>query len=149
MVLTELTQANRYEALHPLFPAAFRFLATADLHALPDGKTVIDGDKLFAIVSRNGTSQQASKLEAHNGYIDIHVAVSGSDAIGWKPRRECLEPVDSFNDQDDYILYDDQVNAEIPLPEKHIMILYPEDAHAPLLKTKDLFKIVLKIKLQP
>jgi YhcH/YjgK/YiaL family protein len=147
MILDDIKNQDRYKLFHPLFPEAFDFINKNDLLNLTDGKHEIKGDELFAIISRNGNSDPVSKLEAHKKYIDIHFAVNGSDTIGWKALGDCELPVDKFNVDNDYILYNDIDFIKVPLTQNKFMIVYPEDAHAPLLHTKDLFKLVLKIKL--
>ena len=147
MILDDIKNHDKYRVMHPLFSKAFDFINESDLLNLSDGKHEIEGDELFAIVSRNGNSDSVSKLEAHKKYIDIHYAVSGSDTIGWKALGDCISPVGSFNFENDYILYNDNDFIKIPLLQNKFMIVYPEDVHAPLLQTKDLFKLVLKIKL--
>lgn len=147
MILGHLNTCERYEKLHALFPKAFAFLKGTDLAKLPDGKSDIDGDELFAIVSRNSDSENDNKLEAHRKYIDIHYAAQGSDTIGWKPLHACTTAVSEFDVEKDVILFNDGDHTTVSLKEGQFVIVYPEDAHAPLLKTKGLLKIVLKIKL--
>jgi len=147
MILGNIKYRSRYENIHPLFKRGFDFLEQNDLDQLPNGKNEIDGENIFAIVSRNGNSDNASKLEAHKKYIDIHFALRGSDLVGWKPLLNCQLPIGEFNVGDDYILYSDTDFMTLPLPVNYFLIVYPEDAHAPLLQTENLFKIVLKIKL--
>ena len=57
MILSELQNKNRYINLHPLFGKAFAFLEKENLSQLPEGKLEIDGDDLFAIISKKKSNQ--------------------------------------------------------------------------------------------
>ena len=46
MILDRLDNAQRYEAIHPGFRAAFEFLKRSDSANLPDGRHEIDGDRV-------------------------------------------------------------------------------------------------------
>jgi biofilm protein TabA len=98
MILDTLANADRYLALHPLFPRAFEFLRSTDLAALAPGRHVIDGESLFAIVEAcPGRTRAEAKLECHRRYIDIQLVLEGTDEMGWKPLGECRQPVSEFN----------------------------------------------------
>jgi biofilm protein TabA len=98
MILDTLANADRYLALHPLFPRAFEFLRSADLNTLTAGRHVIDGESLFAIVEAcPGRTRAEAKLECHRRYIDIQLVLEGTDEMGWKPLGECHAPVDDYS----------------------------------------------------
>jgi YhcH/YjgK/YiaL family protein len=147
MIIDNFSNANKYFPLHALFERCFDYLRTSQLEDLPSGKVDIDGDNLFAIVSRNGDSINASKLEVHQRYLDIHYVIEGEDSIGWKFLDACTEPIGVFNEKDDYQLFNDSDFHRFSLKASEFAIVYPNDAHAPLLQTKQLFKIVLKVKI--
>ena len=54
MIFDTLANADRYAALHPLFPRAFEFLRATDLKALAPGRYPIEGETLLAIVEAAG-----------------------------------------------------------------------------------------------
>jgi len=148
MILDNLDESEKYTKLHPLFEQAFAFLKQTHFENLPDGKHEIAGQDLFVLISRNGTTEaEDPKLEVHRKYLDIHYAVNGSDEIGWKFLGDCKEPIDTFKIEDDYQLFRDKNYTSIIISENKFLIVYPGDAHSPLIRTKDLFKAVLKIKL--
>jgi biofilm protein TabA len=148
MILDDINNHKRYINNHPLFQQAFDFLVHTNFETLENGKHEINSDNMFAIVSRNGNSiSEDSKMESHRKYIDIHFVVKGSDRIGWKSISDCKGSIGTFNVEDDYILYQEADYLSFNVTENKFLVVYPEDVHAPLLETKDLFKVVLKIKL--
>ena len=65
---------------------AFEYLARTDLSALPLGRTDIEGDDVYVMISEAETrSPEQVKFEAHRRYIDIQLVVRGQEAIGVTP----------------------------------------------------------------
>ncbi len=50
MIYSNLSQSERYAALHPLFPRAFDYIRDTDLYALAPGRYPFIGEDLIAIV---------------------------------------------------------------------------------------------------
>lgn len=147
MILSTLSHDDRYAGMHKLFPQAFEFLKSG-ISSLPDGKTEISGNELFAIISRPGTTEATElKPEAHRKYLDIHYIIEGAEVFGWKNINDVKNPEGAFNEEKDYILYDDQDYKVMLLKKGDFVIVYPEDVHMPGIKTEGLHKVVLKIQL--
>ncbi|HEY3326819.1 MAG TPA: YhcH/YjgK/YiaL family protein [Novimethylophilus sp.] len=146
MILDHLANANRYTTLHALFPCAFEFLTSTDLRALAPGRYPIEGDRLFAIVEAvAGRSREAAKLECHRKYIDIQLVLDGVDEMGWKPVRDCRQPVADYSAERDIRFFRDAPTSWIATPPGAFCIFFPEDAHAPLVGAGSIRKVVLKI----
>lgn len=146
MILSTLDNANGYLSLHPLFARAFEFLRDTDLNALPPGKHVIDGDKLFAIVEHcAGRTRAEAKLECHRRYIDIQLVLAGEDEMGWKPVGECLDPETDYNETRDIRFFNDAPSSWVSTPSGSFCIFFPEDAHAPLVSDGFIRKLVVKV----
>ena len=149
MILDILANAGRYAALHPLFPRAFEFLSGTDLQALPAGHYPIEGERLFAIVEVvAGRSRMEARLERHRKYIDIQLVLAGTDEMGWKPLRDCREPVADYSAEQDIQFFRDAPASWIATPPDAFCIFFPEDAHAPLVSTGNLRKVILKVALE-
>jgi YhcH/YjgK/YiaL family protein len=70
MILDILENAHRYLALHKGFAKAFDFLLRPDLKELPVGKYEIDGDRVYAMVSKNtGRRKENALLETHENTL--------------------------------------------------------------------------------
>jgi YhcH/YjgK/YiaL family protein len=148
MIITELKNFNRFVSLHHLFPKAFEFLNNFDLTNESEGRFPIIDDDMYAIVMNPGTGANKSpKLETHSKYLDIHFIVSGTEVFGWMHAEECINPEGLFDDEKDFLLYEDQAFEKVTLRKNNFVIVYPEDAHVPCVETTDLVKIVLKVKI--
>jgi YhcH/YjgK/YiaL family protein len=146
MILDSLNNAKPYLALHPRFAQVFEFLCTMDLKALAPGKYVIDGDNLFAIVEAcAGRTRAEAKLECHRRYIDIQLVLEGVDEMGWKPVAECMDPATDYDEARDIRFFKDTPSSWIATPPGKFCIFFPEDAHAPLVSSGHIRKVVMKV----
>ena len=148
MVLSPLSQADRYITLHPGFAAAFSFLQRRELDKLPEGRNEIDGQRLYAIVRRTpGNGRANAKLEVHRRYIDIQYCVATGDLIGWKDTATCSNATQPFDEADDFQLFADQPDVWVATPPGTFAIFFPEDAHAPMAGEGLIHKVVVKVAL--
>lgn len=146
MILDVTGKLSQYEAIHLLFPAAAKFLNRPDLKELADGKYEIEGKDLFAIVMRAaGRSADEAKLEVHNDYIDIQVILQGTETMGWKDRATCLAPVAAFDSDKDLQFFDDRPDTWFQVQPGQFALFFPTDAHAPLVATEEIHKVVIKV----
>ena len=146
MIFSNLSQSDRYAALHPLFPRAFEYIRDTDLQALAPGVYQIIEGQLFAIVEHvQSRTRAAAKLEAHRRYIDIQLVLQGSDEMGWKSLADCHDPVDEYREDHDVRFFNDAPASWIVTPPEHFCIFFPEDAHAPLVGSGPICKVVFKI----
>ena len=146
MILDILDNAPRYLALNKGFAKAFEFLRQPDLANLPEVKHTIDGDRVFAIVSKSpGRNKQDAMLEAHEKYIDIQFVVAGTDDMGWRPRATCTQPDADYDPENDVQFFKDEPDAWISTKMGAFVILFPDDPHMPMISSDAVHKIVVKV----
>lgn len=146
MILSTLSQSDRYAALHPLFPRAFDYMRDTDLLALAPGRYPILDKQLFVIVENlPGRTREAAKLECHRRYIDIQLVLEGSDEMGWRPLADCMQPVGDYSEEKDIRFFNDAPASWIATPSGAFCIFFPEDAHAPLVSSGSIRKAIFKI----
>jgi YhcH/YjgK/YiaL family protein len=149
MIFSTLSQSDRYAALHPLFPRAFEYIRNTDLLSLAPGVYHIVGDDLFAIVEHMpGRTRAEAKLECHRRYIDIQLVLEGVDEMGWKSLADCHDPVSDHSVEKDIRFFHDAPATWIAVPPDHFCIFFPEDAHAPLVATGNIRKVIFKIAVE-
>jgi len=150
MILSALSQSDRYAALHPLFQRAFEYIRDTDLYALAPGRYPIVGDDLIAIVERvPGKVREQARLECHRRYIDIQLVLGGIDEMGWKPLAECLNPVSDYSGEKDIQFFHDAPASWVATPPDHFCIFFPDDAHAPLVSRDEVHKVIFKVAVNP
>jgi biofilm protein TabA len=146
MILDRLENAERYAGLHPGFAAAFAWLKSADVGKLEPGRHAIEAERLLVIIGHDeGRGRDRAKLEAHRRYIDIQLALTGRDEIGWRPAATCARVDMPLDVQRDIMFFADQPESWFALTPGSFAIFYPEDAHAPLAGSGEVRKAVFKV----
>lgn len=148
MIIDNLSNAEKYFCIHPLFAKAFRYIASQNLESIEGGKYEIDGDDLRAIVSdKQGmtAAESTAKFECHDKYIDIQLCIRGKEKLGWKPRDTCVEQKGEYNKEKDVVFYNDVPDMFFELTESQFAIFFPEDVHAPMIGDSEIKKMVVKV----
>jgi YhcH/YjgK/YiaL family protein len=146
MILDRLENAERYVRLNPAFAPAFRFLQRADLGQLAAGRHEVDGDRIYAVVARDkGRRRAEAKLEAHRKYIDIQFVVAGNEEMGWTPLASCGAVSVPYNPQKDIEFFGGDPDVWLPVGPGAFAVFFPDDAHAPLVGTGTIHKVIVKV----
>lgn len=148
MIIAKLTDHKRYDALHPLFGKLFEYVATHDLANAPAGRITLDGDNLFINVNDSElVDRDEQKLEVHRKYIDIHIPLSTSEDFGWRHISTLSDSDAPFDEDNDFALYTAPSDKWFTLCPGEFCIVYPEDAHAPIVGSGKIRKLVAKIRI--
>ncbi|MCG6537007.1 MAG: YhcH/YjgK/YiaL family protein, partial [Syntrophales bacterium LBB04] len=127
MILDVLENAHRYLDLNKGFAKAIEFLLRPDLKELPVGRYEIDGDCVYATVSKDfGRKKEDALLEAHEKYIDIQLVLAGTDDMGWKPKSSCKHPSGEYDQKTDMQFFADNPDAWLSTESGSFAILFPE-----------------------
>ena len=148
MIIDSLGGLERYLYLNPRFKKAFDFIRNQNLDELREGRYEIDGDAVYAVV----TNEQAkgfedSKLEVHDSYIDIQVAISGGETFGWRDRSLCGSVAAAYDENKDIAFFPDPADVFFTLESGNMVIFFPHDAHAPMIGEGLIRKMVIKVKV--
>ena len=139
MILDSLENRARYYALNPRLEKAFDYLLSTDLGALPAGRHAIDGDDVFINVMDVDLKRPAdAKLEIHDRYLDIQVLVRGD---------RVTRPLGAFDVQKDIRFYDDVPQTYYEVTPGQFTLLFPEDAHAPMVGEGTIRKVIVKVRV--
>lgn len=146
MIVGNLQNTTPYNELHPDFEKVFNLVKNTDWSKEEFGKIHLDGDRVFIIHSQvNAVEKQV--LEYHKKYIDIHFLICGEETIGWKNTADCKEIKQVFNEEDDFGLFDDEAVKFERLEPNDFAIVFPEDAHAPIIGSGKIHKLIAKIQV--
>lgn len=146
MIFDSLKNCRRYYALNERFERAFDYINTTDLAALEPGIHEVCGREIFVnVMDRELRTPDKAELEVHNKYIDIQVVISGEESFGWSERVACTEPRGEFDAEGDILFYNDRPQTFCTLREGQFTILFPEDAHAPMVGTGRIKKVIVKV----
>ncbi len=114
------------------------------------GRIDVDGDNVWCnVASYTVEAKDEVKYEAHRKYADVQIMVEGEEIIGYSNINDCTITEDFKPDNDIAFMTSDK-GVMIPLRKGYFMALYPEDAHAPCLKSENsdfAQKLVFKVKI--
>jgi YhcH/YjgK/YiaL family protein len=146
MIFDTIANAPQYFTLNPHFEAAFRWLQENPNAAL--GRYEIAGDDCFVMIQNPvGRGKADPLLEAHNEYLDIQITLEGEDEIGWKDRAACSVVKQEYSADNDAALWSEAPEFYLKLAPGTFVILYPQDAHAPVSGEGAMKKAVFKVRV--
>ena len=147
MILDQLSYADLYRHLGPLFAKGFDYLKNL-APDVPLGKYELEGERLFAQVQEYATVPvKDKKWESHRRYYDIQYIMQGLETIYYAP-IDHLTPQTAYNDTKDVMYYLGEENRPILLGTGEFMVLGPQDGHKPGCLVKEpetVRKVVLKV----
>ena len=147
MILDSLNNAERYYALLPALERVVAFMRDTDVASLEVGRHDIDGEHLFVNVSELDLRPlDAAHLEVHNRYVDVQVVLGGEETFGWSERKDCRMAEGEFDAERDILVYSDRPQTHYTVREGQFTLLFPEDAHAPMLGKGRVRKLIFKIE---
>lgn len=154
MIVDHIENWNRY-SLGEAWEKAFRFLESLSPDA-EEKEYSIDGDEIFARVMSYVTKEDtdpSAVLEAHRKYVDVQMALLGSERIAVYPTHS-LSAKGGFVAERDVAFFEYEVPARLQLSMHPgtFALLLPQDAHMPGLFTEskgaEVKKVVVKILLE-
>ncbi len=147
MILAHIEDSERYFSLHPLFKQLFDYVKTHDLSQVPAERITLDGERLFInVADASLKSPEEQVLEVHRRYIDVHFPLSNNEVMGWSPLQGLqTESVNPFNEEDDYAVYAETAQTYLTIRPGEFAIVWPEDAHAPIIGEGKLRKLIAKV----
>lgn len=150
MIYDKRAEIARYFGLSKHLDVAFNFLRSADLAALPVGRTEISGSDVFCnhFTYTTALITPASLFEAHDRYLDLHIVLSGSEQVALAP-VETLNEVE-VREGEDSIMYRGTPEHMLTLDQSRFLLVFPGEGHLPKLSAKtpmNIDKLVLKITL--
>ena len=130
MITDRLANADLYRNLHPRLAAGLDWLRATDLASLPLGKTVIDGEHLFALIQEyTPKPPDVGKFEAHRRYWDVQCVDSGEERMGWVNLAE-VTVSEPHSQERDVAFYTGRGNF-FRVPAGFFAIFGPQDVHMP------------------
>lgn len=149
MILGKISDSERYEILHPCLHTLFKFVRENDLSKFANERIVLDNDILFINMAEPELkSEDEQKLEVHREYIDVHFPLTGDEICGITHISDLTTESDEpFNEEGDYALYSEKAKTYFTAHPGDFYIVFPEDAHAPIIGNGKIKKAIAKVKV--
>lgn len=149
MIIDKIENAHLVKNIGDRIKKSFDYIMQTDLKNLQPGKHEIDGENIFALISKYETKLESEgKLEAHRKYIDVQYVIEGEELVGYTPLggQKVIEPYKEENDIE--FLTGDK--SFIKVSEGMFAIFFPEDVHMPGICVENksaVKKLVIKVKV--
>lgn len=150
MILGSLKNSGVAEKTHPLIKEALDYIKAADYDAIfaSESKIELRGKDLFLFGSEyQGKTREQARVEAHRKYIDIQIAVEGTEQMGWIDVSGCSEELTPYNTEKDVVFYTGPVSTYFTVSPGEFAVFFPEDAHQPSIGEGKMKKIIVKVLL--
>jgi len=148
MIIDSLLGLERYFSIHPKFEKVFQFLRQQSLESLEEGRYEIEGNEVYAMLTdKPGKNVEDAKLEVHDSYIDIQILLRGQETMGYLDRRFCKDEHSHYDEVKDIAFYNDAPEVFFTLEPGNMVIFFPYDAHAPMIGSDAIRKIIVKVKI--
>jgi biofilm protein TabA len=150
MIIDSISNHSLYAGLGPRIARGLEFLANLDLSEFAAGRQEIDGDDVFALFqSTRSVEEEGRFFEAHRSCIDIQFIVSGEETIRVADVKSLTETT-PYDPERDIAFYSLAPGSAARLRPGDFALLFPHDAHLPLLPTESpgpIRKIVVKVRV--
>ena len=149
MIIGSLQDCERIEKLYPAFKQVFSFVKTHNYASLPAGRVTLDGDKVFINVDDATLREKDTQmLEVHRKYVDIHFPITDDEVVGWRNLSSIhVDSVEPYNENRDFAFYKEEAKIYFTVQPGEFYVMFPEDAHAPIIGKGYLRKLVAKVLL--
>ncbi|MDD2425761.1 MAG: YhcH/YjgK/YiaL family protein [Bacteroidales bacterium] len=152
MIVDSVKGFERYIHLHPKFIILHKFLTTNNLEVMMPGEYPVKGadrnDVYCKISEGDAKGMEIPPLEVHDSYIDIHILLKGNETIGHRDRSRCNGENIPYDSEKDIAFLEEMPENFVNLSPGNIAIVFPYDAHAPLIGEGSVKKAVIKVKFQ-
>lgn len=141
--------AKQYHRNQAAWDKAFAYLKDTDLKSLANGRHVIDGTNVYAIVTEAPTKDyDKTAFESHRKYIDLQYVITGEEKMAKTgvPSVAVSKPYDEAAD----IAFYTGEGKMYKVPAGTFMLFFPTEAHRPNITpggNKVVKKIVIKINV--
>ena len=148
MIIDNIKNAALYYNVNERLEKAFDFLKILDSNTSIESTIEVDGHYIKAIIATNELKVKSKALlETHQKYIDIHIPISNDETFGWKSAKNLENSCDKYDTEKDIEFFEDNPTTYFSISPGEFAIFLSEDAHAPLIGTGILKKIIFKIAI--
>ncbi|MCF0166490.1 MAG: YhcH/YjgK/YiaL family protein [Bacteroidales bacterium] len=150
MIIDSLSGFEQYRGIHERFALVYDYIAKTNLLELQEGRHDIDGDRLWCSKVQTkckGVDLKDCPLEVHDSYIDIHVLLEGAETYGFRSRRRCDGEGLEYDEAKDCTFLKELPEVFCSLTPGNMVIIFPKDAHAPLIGEGEISKVIFKVKI--
>lgn len=150
MIIGNIKQlADETLFLHEAIRTALTEMLSQHPENLPAGHYELSGENYFNVDEVCTEESGARRYESHKKYIDVQLLLEGEEWLAYKPLMEKGDLLAAYEDSDLYFWeFDTEEEFFIPMKKGQYVVLFPSDAHKPLVapaEPEPVKKVILKI----
>ncbi len=149
MITDNIKNISFYDGLESRISAALNFIKENDFTKMNDGRVEIEGDNIYATVSRYQSKPvEQGKWESHRKYADVQFVAKGKEKIGYS-NIASMDIIREYAEEKDIQFLSGEGDF-ITAGEGTFVILFPQDVHMPGILVSEetqVLKVVVKVKL--
>lgn len=148
MILDKIENLHLYAGVNPYINKVVEFIGTTNLDEMPQGRVELCGADCFANFDvAHGKNKEQALLETHDKMIDIQLILDNTELIGWR-HRSTMPEVDYSPENDISFYPSEHPHQYITLCPDYFLIFFPDDAHAPCISDKEIYrKVIFKLAI--
>lgn len=129
MIYDKIENIVHYDTTNMALKKAMGSIMNKDFLDFEDGKTTIDGEKVYAMkVGLTLKPVEEGVFEAHKKYIDIHVPLKNSEDVE-VAFVDTLQVTSPYDEEGDCLLGTSDAAVSVHLTPGTFLLVYPDDAH--------------------
>lgn len=134
----------------PHWNRVFDFLSSLTPEVPDNERIELQGDDIFAIIMSYATQgPEKSLLETHDAHIDVQMSLKNAEVIDWHP-RSLLKVQSPYEWDRTFYHCPGPAPVRITNAPGYFTVLFPDDAHMPMLMTgstpEQVKKVVVKVR---
>lgn len=140
MLYDRLENLEQYSGLFENLDTAIEYIATHDLGELPEGRTDIDGDKVYVnVMVADSRASEDALFETHSRYMDLQVDLDGVELFELALGE--LQEKQPFDESTDCGFYAAETSCAAVLGEDRFVVFLTEEAHKPTVRAAGYDKV--------
>jgi YhcH/YjgK/YiaL family protein len=145
MLISSLKNYRNILKIFPSLACVFDFIKENIHSDTVEGRYDMS-DGIYAVVQKCVPKDENERfLETHKKYIDLQYVISGKEKIGLKFVDKTFQVHKRYNSKNDISFFSNKPDTYIELKKNEFVLLFPEDAHAPLSGSGIVKKCIVKI----
>lgn len=147
MIYDKIENAKKYQGISKWLDVAIDFIEKTDLQILPEGRTEIAEDKVFAnVMCAEAQEAETKEFEIHRKYMDIQIDLEGTEMI--QTGMESEHDFANFNEETDFGTVPCKAQVSCIMGAGKFIVCMAGEPHKPGIavgKERHLRKCVIKV----
>lgn len=147
MIFGNINNENEYNFIskNEKLKTALDYIKQGNYPSIENEKLFLNDD-IFLFLKKANTKEYTNRYEAHKNYLDIFYLIKGTEDV-YVSKTIDMNVSEEYNPEKDIMFGQVNYYQKITMHEGDYIIVFPEDAHAPIKGNGDpIEQLVIKVK---